>query len=490
MNFARIPTDIRVPGFYAEIDGSRAGTFSWTTRRLLIGIALTEAVTFNQPMRVSTVEEARALFGPGSPLAHMVDIYRRNDTFGEIWCLPIADDGTKPAWTVTYTGTATEAGTLPLYIAGVRVRVTVPSGMTAAQLATAVAAAITADTSLYVTATADAGVVTLTARFGGAFGDQIDIGHAYRGRAGGDIIPAGIAAAVANTVAGSGDAEIADALASLGEESYDHVASMFTDATNLDAADESWDDVTGRWSWDRQVYGHVYSARHDSLSDLGTFGNSRNGPHQSTYGVQPRIKSAPWEIAAGAIAQLGRSIDNDPAVPARDLRITGIFAAAEGMTWTRGEANSLLFDGVSTLRVADDGSVWIEQTITHYQQNPQGQPDNAFLKVNTLATLAYVLRRLRFVVDQATFRKKLVSDGSPNYLGSNAVRPRDLTDVILAEVRVLVDRHILENYEAMAANTYAERDPDNPDRVNVLFSPDLVNQLDIIAVLAQFRLQY
>ena len=35
-----------------------------------------------------------------------------------------------------------------------------------------------------------------------------------------------------------------------------------------------------------------------------------------------------------------------------------------------------------------------------------------------------------------------------------------------------------------------ERDPNNPNRVNVLYPPDLINQLRMFAVLAQFRLQY
>jgi hypothetical protein len=39
-------------------------------------------------------------------------------------------------------------------------------------------------------------------------------------------------------------------------------------------------------------------------------------------------------------------------------------------------------------------------------------------------------------------------------------------------------------------NLLVERDPNDPNRVNVLYPPDLINQLRIFAVLAQFRLQY
>ena len=49
---------------------------------------------------------------------------------------------------------------------------------------------------------------------------------------------------------------------------------------------------------------------------------------------------------------------------------------------------------------------------------------------------------------------------------------------------------LVENLAAFKAHLIVERDPNNPNRVNVLYPPDLINQLRIFAVLAQFRLQY
>jgi phage tail sheath gpL-like len=43
---------------------------------------------------------------------------------------------------------------------------------------------------------------------------------------------------------------------------------------------------------------------------------------------------------------------------------------------------------------------------------------------------------------------------------------------------------------AFKKNLIVERHPNDPNRVNVLYPPDLINQLRIFAVLAQFRLQY
>jgi len=41
-----------------------------------------------------------------------------------------------------------------------------------------------------------------------------------------------------------------------------------------------------------------------------------------------------------------------------------------------------------------------------------------------------------------------------------------------------------------SANLIVERNADDPNRLDVLLPPDLVNQLRVFAVLAQFRLQY
>lgn len=49
---------------------------------------------------------------------------------------------------------------------------------------------------------------------------------------------------------------------------------------------------------------------------------------------------------------------------------------------------------------------------------------------------------------------------------------------------------IVENAEAFNQYLIVERDPKNPNRLSVLFPPDLVNQLRVFALLYQFRLQY
>ena len=61
---------------------------------------------------------------------------------------------------------------------------------------------------------------------------------------------------------------------------------------------------------------------------------------------------------------------------------------------------------------------------------------------------------------------------------------------LIAQYRQDMFSGLVENMSAFKAHLICERDTNDPNRVNVLYPPDLINQLRVFAVLAQFRLQY
>ena len=61
---------------------------------------------------------------------------------------------------------------------------------------------------------------------------------------------------------------------------------------------------------------------------------------------------------------------------------------------------------------------------------------------------------------------------------------------LIGAYRELERMGIVENTDLFKQHLIVERDPMNPNRLNVLFPPDLVNQLRVFALLYQFRLQY
>jgi phage tail sheath gpL-like len=492
VSFNNIPANIRVPLFYAEVDNSRANIAQIRQRALLIGQQTSAATaTPNVAVIVRNVEQARLLFGQGSILALMVETYRKNDTFTELWCLPVADAAASSAatGTVVFTGTATASGTVSLYIAGRRIQTGVSNGTAAAAVATAVAAAINADVSSPVTAAASTGTVTLTARNKGTLGNGIDVRMNFLGGAGGEALPLGISATITAMANGATDPVFTPALAALGDDDFDFVGFPYTDTNSLDAIKAFMDDVTGRWSWSRQIYGHVFSARSGTLGQLGTFGALRNDQHATIMGFHDSPSHA-WDWAAAYTAAAAVSLSIDPARPLQTLTLLGVLAPPMASRFTIPDRQTLYFTGLATYTVRTDGTVQIDRGITTYQKNAFGQADVSYLDTETLFTLAFILRRLRIAITSKYGRHKLANDGTRFGAGQAIVTPNILKAEILAEYRTLEFLGIVENFDLFKANLVVERNVTDPNRIDVLLPPDVVNALRVFAVLAQFRLQY
>lgn len=492
ISFPNIPANIRVPFFYAEVDNSQASYFAEQQRALLIGQMLpTGTAEPNVPVLLASGSQEIPLFGAGSHLARMAQIYRQNDSFGEVWCLPMpADEAAEAAeGTITITGAPTSGGTIYLYIAGQLVKVKAVTTDTPTTLATALKNAINALPSLPVSAASALGVVTLTAIQEGLAGNDVDIRMNVRGEVGGERTPDGINLAIVAMAGGTGAPDVATALAGLGDEEFDFVACPYTDGVTLDALRDEWNDQTGRWAWSRQIYGHVFSAKRGTVGDLQTFGATRNDPHVTVIGYKDS-PTPPWEWVGAWVGQAAKSLKNDPARPLQTLALVGVVAPVIASRFTMTERQTLLFSGVATWYANKDGAVRIERSITTYQRNAWDQADPSYLDIQTLFTLVYVLRFMRQAVTQKFGRHMLADDGTNFGVGKAIVTPSAVRGELIAQYSFLMSQGLVENIEAFKANLIVERNAGDPNRLDVLYTPDLVNQLRIFAVLAQFRLQY
>ena len=492
VSFSNIPSDIRVPLFYAEVDNSMANSGASTLRRLLVG-QVNDDVTSPEIGRltlVSRTTEARTIAGDGSMLAAMHARVRAIDVAGEVWCLPLkVSTGTVATASVTVTGTATAAGLVNLYVAGQRVRAVVVASATADAVATSLAAAVNAAVELPVTATAAAGVVTLTAKFKGDLGNDIRVQLNRLGRTNGEVTPAGLTLVATAMTGGAGTPEIAQALAALGDEEFEFIAQPWTDTTTLNAWQATMDDTTGRWSWAKQLYGHVYSAQRGTLGQQVAAGRMRNDPHVTIHSFEVGVPQPAWEVAAAWMARTAVFISADPARPTQTGVLTDIDPAEASDRYLLTERQSLLTSGMATASY-NGGSYRIERAVTTYQRNAFGQADDSYLDSETLHQSAYVIRYLRSIITSKYARHKLASDGTRFGAGQAIVTPNVIRGELIAAYGALERDGIVENTELFKQNLVVERDPNNPNRLNVLFPPDLVNQLRVFALLYQFRLQY
>lgn len=494
ISFNTIPNQLKVPLFYAEIDHSQAGYATQNYRALLIGQKLpnTPGET-NTPTLLTRLDEAKVHYGSGSMLARMYEAYRANDAINEVWCIALEEKESAnmqaASGKIDIAGIATENGTLFLYIAGQCLQVGIARLEKADAICKKIADAINATDSLPVIATYAGTIVSLTSKWKGDSSNDITLLLNYRGLTQGEKLPAGIKITCQKMTGGAGYPDLSPTIAKLGDEEYDFIILPYANAATLDAIGLEMNDSGGRWSYARQIYGHVYTAKRGYLRELQALGRSRNDPHITIAGFEFGVPTPCWEYAAQYGGRNAQFISLDPARPTQTGELIGALPAPAGERFLMSERQMLLSNGIATSFTAT-GAICIERAITTYQRNKWNQPDPSYLDSETLHTSAYVLRFLRKRITSKYGRHKLANDGTRFGAGQAIVTPQVIRGELIAAYRELEDQGIVENAALFAKYLIVERPANDPNRLNILLPPDYVNQLRIFAVLNQFRLQY
>lgn len=489
MKFATIPNDIRVPLAYVEFDSTRAngGLVDNSYTLLVLGQRLpTGTVEEGVPTQVPSGDAAETYFGRGSMLANMFAELKAANRLTKTVAIALDDDaaGVAATGTLTASGPATASGTLNLYIAGVKVPVGITTGDTADAIATAIAAAINANTALPVTAAVDAvttSKVTVTARHKGEAGNGIDLRLNYYT---GETTPAGVGVVIGAMTNGATNPDLAAAIAAMGDEWYQAIVMPYTDAANLALLET---ELTSRFGGVRQIDGMAYAAFRGDATTTDTFGATENSPHVSIMGTG-LSPEPPYIWAAVNAAVAAASLSADPARPLQTLTLPGLKAPAPADRFTFDERNLHLHSGISTYKVSRDGSVAIERQITTYQTNAADVADTSYLDVTTLATLSYLRYATRARITTKFPRTKLAADGTKFAPGQPIVTPSIIRAELIALATELQAAGLVEDLEQFKADLVVEIDEADTNRVNVLSSPNLVNQLRIFAEQIQFIL--
>lgn len=65
----------------------------------------------------------------------------------------------------------------------------------------------------------------------------------------------------------------------MGDEPFDYIGLPFNDTASVNTMATEMNDSSGRWSYARQLYGHVYTAKTGTLSELVAAGDQFNLQH-------------------------------------------------------------------------------------------------------------------------------------------------------------------------------------------------------------------
>ena len=499
ISFSQIPADWRLPLYWVEVDPSKAGIWTINQPALLVGIMTTDGVAVpDVAIPIGTQAQADKQFGEGSQLSNMFRAFFANNFANEVWGLPVAEPvaGTAATGTVTVALDAGghEAGTIHLYIAGQHVPVNIGATDTVNAIHVALSAAINENFDLPVTSVGSPTEITLTCNWKGTSGNDIDVRDSYYGRMGSEELPTGVTIAYSTLgmlTGGVGVPLFTTAISNLGERNFEYVAMPFTDSTSLLAWETEYGfSDTGRWGWMRQLFGHVFSTKRSDYANMILFGEGRNNGVTSIMGVELGSPTPVYEWTAAYTAKAQRALINDPARPLQTLELTGVLPAPLHERFNRPELNTMAGSGIATQETDANNVPMILRETTTYQLNLYGQSDDAYELVTTLATLARLLRNQKQSITSNFPRHKLADDGTRYGPGQAIVTPSLIKAELVAEYRQDMFNGLVENIAAFKDNLMVERDPNNPNRINVLYPPDLINQLRVFAVLAQFRLQF
>ncbi len=492
ISFDRIPTSLRVPGQYMEINNSNASTglpSVWYKLLILAQMLPTGTATPLVPVQITGGKtQADALFGQGSMASNMVAASQTANNYTETWALPVLDNaaGVAAGGAVTYTGPASVAGTATLYVGGVTVQASVALGQTAAQTATLMAAAINDNADLPVTAAVDdanTSKVVITARHKGIDAGQIDLRSSYYS---GDGMPAGLTVAITPMSGGAANPLPTPIIAALADDWY-HIFAL------------PWSDVATTAAWatelDRrfgpllQEDGHAYTCVSGSVGTLASYGNALDTPHLtcpggcgSNYPTPNYVRTAVWSAIAAYYLAI------DPARPLQTLTLTGVLAPAVADRFTFTDRNTLLHDGIATEKVASDGTVAIERAVTTYKLDASGLADESYLDTETMSLIAYLRWSWRVRMSQKFPRMKLADDGTTYPAGQAIVTPSIIGKEQIAWFIQMMNAGLVEDLAQFKADQKVVRNASDASRVDTLIPAHLVSGLRVLAGQLRFLL--
>jgi len=290
---------------------------------------------------------------------------------------------------------------------------------------------------------------------------------------------------------GTGIPNFGNGIANIQKQDFEYVALPYTDSQSLFDWDQEYGFTdSGRWGWERQQYGHIFCAKRGAYPDLVLFGETLNSGVESIMAFEMTTPSPMFECCAAYAAKAQRAFINDPARPLQTLSLNNMKVCPIADRFNFPELNSLASNGLAIQETGSDHQPMILREQTTYQLNLYGVPDDAYELCTTLATLAKLLRNQKHAITSKYPRHKLADDGTKFGPGQAIVTPGIVKAELVNEYQLDMWNGLVENLQQFKAHLIVERDGNDPNRLNVLYPPDLINQLRIFAVLAQFRLQY
>lgn len=391
---------------------------------------LKTAVVDEVPVQVTSADEVGSIFGFGF-MAHRLAVQSFIGSQGvPTYIQPQSELGgaVVAAGDITITAVGAQAGTLNLYIAGIRVPVSVATGDTQDAINTAMIAAINANQDLPVTALVDginSNEADITSKSKGTWGNDISITFNEQG----ESFPVGVSVVVTDMASGTTVPVIADALDALGTgdnangDFYtDIIHGYGQDPTTLDSlstyngigntAIGLYSKLVGRPF--RSLYGDV-DPDTAALTALKAITDIRLEDRTNGFIAAPGSPNHPGELAAQAMGHMARINANLAEQNYKDVTLTGILPGVSSEWWTSDYTvrDDAVKSGISPTLV-DAGSVKMQNVVTFYRPANVPVGSNGYRSMRNISILQNLINSVRVLFKGSKYQGVTIVDDVQN----------------------------------------------------------------------------
>lgn len=471
----------RVVGIDTIFRDLRAGQVQFLPQRVIVVGQGNDASTYATTKRqVTSALEAGQLYGFGSPIHAVMNQLLPVNGDG-VQSIPVTvyplDAGSSAA---TAAGEIEAAGTSTRQFTG-RVRVggvlsnefVIPDGTAAAAIGTIIESAVDAILDMPVIASSTTDTVTLTAKWEGATGNDLNI----------ELIDvptdAGVTFTITAMSGGAVDPDVNIALNQIGdvwESLVVNAACLYNSATTLDIYSTFNE---GRWNpLVRRPLTVVSATAETTASTLQSFGNGRRLDRTNITESMPGCRSPQWVMAARAVARIARVADSNPARDYGRQQLTGLIPGTDAQQWNYAQRDLLVKAGISTTELRD-GVINMSDTVTHY--HPEGDTIPAYRFLKTIVKLQQVIFNMDLRFNNAEWDgAPLIPDDQPT-TNRDARKPKTAVATANDMIDSLGLEAIISDPATAKEQTVAQINASNPDRLDLSITVQVSGNANIIS---------
>lgn len=412
-----------------------------------------------------------AALGYGSP-AHLIAKELLPGAFGArvtFYPLPNEAGGVAAEGAVTPTGSQTTAAEYVIRVGGIESNsfaMLVGEGVT--EFIAKAIVAINGVLDMPVIASDGTTKVTLTAKHKGTTGNDLAIevlGKQY-----------GVLMAVTDMTGGLVDPSIAVATAQFGNVWETIVVNQLGAPAHDDLK------TFGETRWGQLVRKPFFALYGSSETDeqvLKAYADTRKSDRVNGVIPAPGTTSAPWIIAAAAVAKIAKQANENPAVEYRTESMPSLVLGKDGEQWDYPKRDTAWKSGVSSTQI-ENGAYALDNTLLFY--HPDGSVDPEYGKVIYHVKLQNIIYNVDLIFNQPKWKKAALIPDFEVSSNPLALKPNDAVAALNVLTDNLANNALISDRAFTKTNTTAAIDQSNPNRVNTSYPVKLSGNWDIHSI--------